>query len=144
MTTEAPIAIGEPVLRWSARAHSIAEIEAELARIWAGQDLTTEVAGVEGAVGRHVSARTSVMNLVVIARRPELAQRGPASGVIDAGMMDVITEPAERAELEKMHALERMGLAEEVAEAAVWLTSDASAFTTGTVLAVDGGFLARP
>jgi 3-oxoacyl-[acyl-carrier protein] reductase len=67
-----------------------------------------------------------------------------APGVIDAGMTDVITEPAERAELEKMHALERMGLAEEVAEAAVWLTSDASAFTTGTVLAVDGGFLARP
>jgi glucose-6-phosphate dehydrogenase assembly protein OpcA len=79
MTTEAPIAIGEPVLRWSARAHSIAEIEAELARIWAGQDLTTEVAGVEGAVGRHVSARTSVMNLVVIARRPELAERCAAT-----------------------------------------------------------------
>ena len=29
------LALNEPVLRWSARAHSIAEIETELARIWA-------------------------------------------------------------------------------------------------------------
>ena len=72
MTAEVQIKIGEPILRWSARAHSIAEIESELARIWAGQDLTTDI---EGAVGRHVAARTSVMNLVVIARRPELAER---------------------------------------------------------------------
>ena len=79
MTADAPLKIGEPVLRWSARAHTIAEIESELARIWAGQDLTTDVAGVEGAVGRHIAARTSVMNLVVIARRPELAERCAAT-----------------------------------------------------------------
>ena len=36
----------------------------------------------------------------------------------------------------------RYGLAEEVAEATVWLASDASSFTTGTSLSVDGGFLA--
>ena len=66
----------EPVLRWSARAHSIAEVEQELARIWAGQDLTTQI---EGEPGRHIAARTSVMNLVVIARRPELAERGAAT-----------------------------------------------------------------
>ena len=34
------------------------------------------------------------------------------------------------------------GTAEEVAEAAVWLLSDAASFTTGTTLRVDGGFLA--
>ena len=45
MTAETPISIGEPVLRWSGRAHSIAEIETELARIWAGQDLTTTIEG---------------------------------------------------------------------------------------------------
>ena len=32
----------QPVLRWTARAHSIAEVEEELARIWAGQDLTAK------------------------------------------------------------------------------------------------------
>ena len=78
MTTDVPptLKLNEPVLRWSARAHSIAEVEQELARIWARQDLSTEM---DGAPGRHIAARTSVMNLIVIARRPELAERGAAT-----------------------------------------------------------------
>ena len=40
------------------------------------------------------------------------------------------------------HAMKRFGQAEEVAEAALYLASDASSFTTGTVMAVDGGWLA--
>jgi len=75
MIVETPLKIGEPVLRWSARAHSIAEIERELARIWSTPDLTSLV---DGEPGRHIAARTSVMNLVVIARRPELAERSAA------------------------------------------------------------------
>jgi NAD(P)-dependent dehydrogenase (short-subunit alcohol dehydrogenase family) len=65
-----------------------------------------------------------------------------APGVIDAGMTDTVTDPGERRELVKLHPLGRMGSAEEVAEAAVWLCAEAS-FTTGTTLVVDGGFLAR-
>ncbi|MGZ8437344.1 MAG: glucose-6-phosphate dehydrogenase assembly protein OpcA [Candidatus Limnocylindrales bacterium] len=76
MINDAPIKLGEPALRWSARAHSIAEIESELARIWASQDLTTSM---NGEPGRHIAARTSVMNLVVVARRPELAERCAAT-----------------------------------------------------------------
>ncbi len=64
-------------------------------------------------------------------------------GVIDAGLTDVVTEPADREQLVALHAIPRMGLAEEVAEAAVWLASDAAAFTTGSTLRVDGGFLDR-
>jgi NAD(P)-dependent dehydrogenase (short-subunit alcohol dehydrogenase family) len=66
-----------------------------------------------------------------------------APGVIDAGMTDVIEDPEERRQLVAMHPLGRMGRAEGVAQAVLWLASDASAFTTGTTLAVDGGFLAR-
>jgi 2-keto-3-deoxy-L-fuconate dehydrogenase len=40
------------------------------------------------------------------------------------------------------HAMGRFGRAEDVAEAALFLASDAAAFTTGTTLAVDGGWLA--
>jgi 2-keto-3-deoxy-L-fuconate dehydrogenase len=40
------------------------------------------------------------------------------------------------------HAMKRFGKAEEVAEAARHLASDASSFTTGTVMVVDGGWLA--
>lgn len=36
-----------------------------------------------------------------------------------------------------------MGKAKEIAEAALWLRSDASSFVTGDAMAVDGGFIAR-
>jgi NAD(P)-dependent dehydrogenase (short-subunit alcohol dehydrogenase family) len=64
-----------------------------------------------------------------------------APGVIDAGLTDVVIDPGEREELIAMHPMGRMGTTKEVAEAVVWLASDASSFTTGSVLRVDGGFL---
>jgi glucose-6-phosphate dehydrogenase assembly protein OpcA len=63
---------GEPGLRWRSRVHDLPAIERELARIWAGTDLSTVVDGQEE---RRVGARTSVMNLVVVARRPEVGER---------------------------------------------------------------------
>ena len=70
-----PAPHGEPILRWTARARSIAEIEMELTKIWAAQDQTIET----DEMSRHVAARTSVMNLVVVPRRPELAERCAAT-----------------------------------------------------------------
>ena len=67
---------GEPTLRWRSRAHSIEEIEQELVRIWAEPNLETMI---DGQPGRHVAARTSVMNLVVVARRPEVGERSAAT-----------------------------------------------------------------
>ena len=67
---------GEPTLRWQSHAQSIDEIEQELGRIWAqpnlmlGEDGESDAAG-----GRHIAARTSVLNLVVIARQPETGER---------------------------------------------------------------------
>lgn len=40
------------------------------------------------------------------------------------------------------HAMKRLGEAEEIAQTALHLASDASSFTTGTVMVVDGGWLA--
>ena len=37
----------------------------------------------------------------------------------------------------------RFGEPEEIAEAAIWLCSDASSFTTGHALLADGGWVAR-
>lgn len=65
-----------------------------------------------------------------------------APGVIDGGLTDTVTDPGDRDMLIAMHPMGRMGTVAEVAEAAVWLASDASAFTTGSTLSVDGGFLA--
>jgi NAD(P)-dependent dehydrogenase (short-subunit alcohol dehydrogenase family) len=65
-----------------------------------------------------------------------------APGVIDAGLTDTVTEAEDREALIAMHPMARMGTVSEVAEAAVWLASDTSSFTTGSTVVVDGGFLA--
>jgi glucose-6-phosphate dehydrogenase assembly protein OpcA len=64
---------GQPVLRWNTRTHSIAGIEAELARIWSSVSLT--VPSEDGEPERRVAPRSSVMNLVVIAGRAEMGER---------------------------------------------------------------------
>ena len=80
LVTDAPIRMNEPVLRWRSRAHSIEEVETELARIWAQSNLD----GMSDKDGdhvndRHIGARTSVMNLVVIAARQEVGERSAAT-----------------------------------------------------------------
>jgi 2-keto-3-deoxy-L-fuconate dehydrogenase len=70
-----------------------------------------------------------------------------APGAIDTPMLKRSfarhPDPAPVREASKnRHALKRFGRAEEVAEAALHLASDASSFTTGTVMVVDGGWLA--
>jgi NAD(P)-dependent dehydrogenase (short-subunit alcohol dehydrogenase family) len=42
-----------------------------------------------------------------------------------------------------LHPIGRLGKPEEIAEAAVWLCSDASSFVTGQALAADGGYVAQ-
>ena len=42
----------------------------------------------------------------------------------------------------KRHPMARLGLPEEIAEAALYLAGDGSSFVTGTTLVVDGGWLA--
>jgi hypothetical protein len=73
---DVPAKPGEPTLRWRSRVHTIPAIEQELARIWAEPNLETMI---EGEPGRHIAARTSVMNLVVVARRPEIGERCAAT-----------------------------------------------------------------
>jgi glucose-6-phosphate dehydrogenase assembly protein OpcA len=77
---DAPARPNEPVLRWRSRAHSIEEVETELSRIWAQSNLDSRI-DVNGdrVNDRHIGARTSVMNLVVIAARPEVGERSAAT-----------------------------------------------------------------
>jgi 2-keto-3-deoxy-L-fuconate dehydrogenase len=70
-----------------------------------------------------------------------------APGAIDTPMLrrsfarHADPEPVRQASRER-HAMKRFGRAEEIAETALHLASDASSFTTGTVMVVDGGWLA--
>ena len=82
-------------------------------------------------------------NLAVHWVRDGIRVNAVAPGLIDTPM----TAPMQafdgmvEAELSKV-AIQRMGRPDEVAAAVLFLASDASAYTTGSVLAVDGGYLA--
>jgi NAD(P)-dependent dehydrogenase (short-subunit alcohol dehydrogenase family) len=47
------------------------------------------------------------------------------------------------AELIARHPIGRLGTPEEIAEAVVWLCSDASSFVTGSAMTIDGGYVAQ-
>ena len=51
----------------------------------------------------------------------------------------MIGTPEGRRFVENMHALKRISVPEEIAKSALYLASDASSFTTGTAMLVDGG-----
>jgi NAD(P)-dependent dehydrogenase (short-subunit alcohol dehydrogenase family) len=51
----------------------------------------------------------------------------------------MIGTPEGRRFIESMHALKRIAAPEEIARSALYLASDASSFTTGTAMLVDGG-----
>ena len=66
-------------------------------------------------------------------------------GVIQTPMIDRVLErdPAMEAALTAMEPVGRLGRADEIADAVVWLCSDAASFVTGQAIAIDGGFVAR-
>ncbi|MBE0429706.1 MAG: SDR family oxidoreductase [Thermoleophilia bacterium] len=68
-------------------------------------------------------------------------------GFIDTPMLERSLHLHDNPELQEqmagLHPVNRLGKPEEVAAAALWLCSDASAFVTGHPMLVDGGYVAR-
>jgi NAD(P)-dependent dehydrogenase (short-subunit alcohol dehydrogenase family) len=53
------------------------------------------------------------------------------------------SHPEMEAEIVSRHPVGRMGEPEEIAEAVVWMCSDAASFVTGHAMTVDGGYVAQ-
>ena len=65
-------------------------------------------------------------------------------GAIQTEMLDRMTGTDEaRDRMARLHPIGRIGRPEEVAEAVLWLASDAASFVVGAELHVDGGFTAQ-
>ncbi|WP_215225008.1 SDR family oxidoreductase [Echinicola shivajiensis] len=66
-------------------------------------------------------------------------------GVIKTPMIDRFTGNDNKVlkEFENMEPVGRIGKAQEIAEAVLWLLSDKSSFVTGHAMAVDGGWVAQ-
>ena len=108
------------------------------------------VAGLSGFAGlsAYTASKHGVIGLTKTAAL-ENAKSGVrvnavCPGVIHTAMVDRVT--GKDKEVEKayvaMEPVGRMGTPEEVAEAVVWLCSDAASFVTGHAMAVDGGYSA--
>jgi NAD(P)-dependent dehydrogenase (short-subunit alcohol dehydrogenase family) len=77
----------------------------------------------------------------------EFGPRGIRANVILPGAIDTPSNaanapgagPETRTFIAGLHALKRLGRPEEVAQAALYMASDASSFVTGTTMFVDGG-----
>lgn len=109
-------------------------------------------AGLVGSthLGLYAMSKAAVISMtrsLALSLAPEgIRVNAVCPGSIDSDMFVRSTAGADaearRARLIELHPLGRLGRPEEVAAATLWLLSDASAFTTGIALPVDGGRLA--
>jgi NAD(P)-dependent dehydrogenase (short-subunit alcohol dehydrogenase family) len=107
----------------------------------------SSTAGEQGVAGLsgYVASKFGVGGLTRVAALDYAASRirvnAIAPGPILTGRLAAAGEAAQAGAAAAV-PLGRIGHVEEIAEAALWLCSDASSFVTGAVLAVDGGRLA--
>jgi NAD(P)-dependent dehydrogenase (short-subunit alcohol dehydrogenase family) len=112
---------------------------------------TASVSGLKGfppLLPAYVASKFGVVGLTAVAARHFAGQgiriNAICPGAIDTPMLDRIGAGAERlgVSLVAENPAGRLGSPAEVAEAVVWLCSDAASFITGQTLTIDGGFLA--
>jgi NAD(P)-dependent dehydrogenase (short-subunit alcohol dehydrogenase family) len=110
---------------------------------------TASVAGLIGAGGlsAYIASKHAVIGLTKVAALENARQRvrvnAVCPGVIQTPMLDRLGEMAGGL-VEGVTAVTpmgRVGTPEEIAEAVIWLFSDAASFVTGHALTVDGGFV---
>ncbi len=108
---------------------------------------TASGAGVKGFKGQaaYVAAKHGVVGLTRAAALDYAAENirinAVCPGIIDTPMMDRFSggTPEGRERVISQEPIGRMGQPEEIANAVVWLCSDASSFAVGHALVVDGG-----
>lgn len=111
----------------------------------------SSIAGVVGSPGvpAYVASKHGVVGLTKNAAleysKQGLRVNAVCPAVIDTPMIERFTKGDEqnRQQMSAMHPVGRMGTAEEVANAVIWLCSDKASFVTGHIMPVDGGYTAQ-
>jgi NAD(P)-dependent dehydrogenase (short-subunit alcohol dehydrogenase family) len=111
---------------------------------------TASVAGLVGLVGNaaYVASKHGVVGLTRTAAL-EYAKQGIRVNCVCPGYIQTpmtaprVQDPDRKALMIASEPVGRIGNPEEVAEAVVWLCSDAASFVTGHTMAIDGGYVAQ-
>ena len=109
----------------------------------------SSILGVVGAPGTHayVATKAAVANITRSVALEQIANgirvNATCPAAIDTPMNERTMQSVPREFLENMQPIGRMGTADEVANAVLWLCSDAASYVTGHTLYLDGGFLAQ-
>ena len=111
---------------------------------------TASGAGLVGSRGisAYVASKHGVVGLTKTAAL-EYAQQGIRVNCVCPGYIQTpmtergLSDPEQKAQIVSREPIGRVGTPEEVAEAVVWLCSDAASFVTGHAMAVDGGYVAQ-
>ena len=111
---------------------------------------TASAAGLVGLPGNcaYVASKHGVVGLTKTAAL-EYAQQGIRVNCVCPGYIQTpmtesgLSDPERRARIIATEPIGRVGTPEEVAEAVVWLCSDAASFVTGHTMTVDGGYVAQ-
>ncbi|MEI7592620.1 MAG: SDR family oxidoreductase [Actinomycetes bacterium] len=98
---------------------------------------------VEPSIGIYNGTKAALMHLtrqLALELSPSVRVNGIAPGLVKTDMARALWEPNEAAIARRMPA-GRLGEPDDIANAAVFLCSDASSWITGTTMVIDGGLL---
>jgi NAD(P)-dependent dehydrogenase (short-subunit alcohol dehydrogenase family) len=111
---------------------------------------TASIAGLVGGAGgaAYTASKHGVVGLTKTAAL-EYAQQGIRVNAVCPGYIQTpmtassLSDPERQAQIIAQEPIGRVGTPEEIAEAVVWLCSDAASFVTGHTMTVDGGYVAQ-
>jgi NAD(P)-dependent dehydrogenase (short-subunit alcohol dehydrogenase family) len=132
--------------------HEIAQMLTQDDRGGLGRGAIVNTSSVAGMVGpghpSYVGAKHAVTGMTRTVALQYAAQgirvNAVCPGAIDTPMVERVMRLHEgnRALIQNMHPMKRMGQADEIADAVLFLCSDRARFMTGHPMAIDGGYLA--
>ena len=134
---------------WLCMKYEIAHMLAQDCGLSAPQFAIVNTSSVLGQVGGdwgnspYIAAKHGVIGLTQAAAL-EYGKRGIRVNAVCPGTIDTpFLSMGSAQSYARFHPIGRVGQPDEVAQAVVWLCSDAAAFITGHALAIDGGWLAQ-
>ncbi len=133
---------------WASMKHELRHMRAQGSGAIVNCSSLGGLVGIPGRASYHAS-KHGVIGLTTSAAL-EYAPRGVRINAVCPGTIDtpMVTDMIAKGELDQAEAetnqpINRLGTAEEIAQAVLWLCSPGASFVVGVALPVDGGYVAR-